>query len=83
MIHDAMLLLYTGKSECQRYSRIKPLLMHRTVGIVLAYLNCHKYNVIVFVVVLTFTVVGELLNSLIFHDDIKCISYSYDYLCWV
>ena len=36
--------------------KIKPLLTHRTVGIVLAYLNCHVY--IVFVVV--FTPIGGL-----------------------
>ena len=38
------------------YPQIKPLLVHRTVGIVLVCLNCHEY--IVFVVV--FTLVGGL-----------------------
>ena len=36
--------------------QIKPLLVHRTVGILLAYLNCHTY--ILFVLVFTF--VGRL-----------------------
>ena len=40
---DMTLLLSTGRSECQQY---------RTVGIVLAYLNCHTH--ILFVAVFIF-----------------------------
>ena len=29
--HDAMLLLPTGKSECQQYNQIKLFIVHRTV----------------------------------------------------
>ena len=28
----------------QKWMQIKPLYVHKTVGIVLAYLNCHIYN---------------------------------------
>ena len=40
-----MLLLSTGRSECQQYSRRlrKPLLVHRTVGIMLEHLKCYTY----------------------------------------
>ena len=41
------------------WPQIKPLLVHRTVGIVLACLNCHMY--ILFVVV--FTLVGGLVSG--------------------
>ena len=48
MIHDATLLLSTGSSECEQcmYQQIKPLLLYRTVGIVLASFNYHAcvYN---------------------------------------
>ena len=34
------------------YPYINSLLMHRTVGIVLTYLNCHMYTLLVVVVIL-------------------------------
>ena len=40
MMCDATLCLCTGRSE-----QIKTLLMHRTVGTILAYLNCYVYTV--------------------------------------
>ena len=52
--HAVMLLLSIGTTECQQYNQIKPLLMLRTVGIMLAYLNCHMY----FLFVVVFTLAG-------------------------
>ena len=55
VMHDMM--LSTGRSYLPViWSQIKPLLVHRTVGIVLAYLNCHVYSLFV----VAFTPVGQL-----------------------
>ena len=53
---DMSLLLSTGRSKYQQYSHRLPFFVHRTVGILLADLNSHKY--ILFMVV--FTIAGGL-----------------------
>ena len=52
MMHDKKTILLSQMP--MTWVKIKPFLVHRTVGIVLAYLNCHMH--ISFVVI--FTLVG-------------------------
>ena len=60
MTDDVKFLLSTVRSECQQCSyNLNPLLIHRTVGIILEYLNCHMYNWFV----VDFTLVGQLIPS--------------------
>ena len=57
------------------WPQIKLLLMHRTVDILLAYLNCHVY--ILFVVV--FTTVGQLVSDslCLFVGSLKLVAAGY------
>ena len=48
MTHDVTIIFIMNASE------IKPLLLNRTIGILLAYLNCHAYILLVVV----FTLLG-------------------------